>query len=182
MQAKHYSTATWASHPLHPKLKDRTTVDWIFMVDTLNFSFWSDFDDDDTGNPESQRFTVAYNENTYTGYWSLCAAINKALDSGIPITSPEFWASEEFTTDILASVFHSETKEQIPLFDARFKVLKEAGRVLTDVFHVKSFADVIPLAEKSAVKLVNLVASKFESYNDESLFLKRKGKQATAIY
>ena len=49
----------------------------IFLVDTLNFSFWP-------SHPENQ-FTVAYPEKRdqkklYTGYWSLCAAVNRALE------------------------------------------------------------------------------------------------------
>lgn len=134
MQEQQYSTETWASHPLHPKEKTESVVDWIFTIDLLNFSFWSDFDDHDTGHPSSQRFSVEYNQVLYTGYWSLVAAINKALDAGIPITSPSYWNSAEFTEDILRTVFESKTKEQVPLFDQRFMVLKEAGRVITDVW------------------------------------------------
>ena len=48
----------------------------IFLVDLLNFSFWSDLDRDDTGNCPD-RFTVSFNNQLYTGYWSLCAAINR---------------------------------------------------------------------------------------------------------
>lgn len=133
MQQQQYSTETWASHPLNPKDKTQSTVDWIFTVDLLNFSFWSDYDDNDTGHPSSQRYTVEYKGEFYTGYWSLVAAINKALDAGIPITSPAFWASDKFTEDTLKSIFKSETEEQVPLFKDRFSVLKEAGKVITEV-------------------------------------------------
>ena len=133
MKLQQYSTETWASHPLNPKEKTKETVDWIFMVDLLNFSFWSDYDDSDSGHPRSQRYSVKYNDELYTGYWSLVAAINKALDAGIPITSPKYWASPEFTKDVLAQVLKSETEEQVPLFERRFEVLKEAGKVLITV-------------------------------------------------
>lgn len=133
MEINKYSTKTWSSHNLHPKEKTISTVDWIFMVDTLNFSFWSDYDDNDTGDPESQRYTVDYEGQKYTGYWSLCAAINKALDKKIPITSPEYWASGSFSREILQQIFQSETKEPIPLFEKRYQVLKEAGEVITKV-------------------------------------------------
>lgn len=78
-------------------------------------------------------FAIEYKGNTYTGYWSLCAAINKALDNGVPITSPKFWASDSFTKDTLAQVFKSASNENIFLLDERFQVLKEAGEVLTKV-------------------------------------------------
>lgn len=133
MQEQEYSTETWASHPLNPDTKTINTVDWIFTVDLLNFSFWSNFDDHDTGHSSSQRFSVSYKGTLYTGYWSLAAAINKALDQGIPITSPAFWASPEFTEAILRKVFESETEEQVPLFKERLAVMKEAGSVITNV-------------------------------------------------
>ena len=45
------------------------------MVDTLNFNFWSE--------DENKKFTVKYKDKKYTGYWSLCAAVNRALDVSI---------------------------------------------------------------------------------------------------
>ena len=41
MQAKDYSTKTWSEHELHPRNKDESTVDFIFTMNLLNFSFWS---------------------------------------------------------------------------------------------------------------------------------------------
>lgn len=75
MQEKSYSTATWSEHPLHPKAKDESTVAFIFTMDLLNFSFWSKLSDD-------KRFAVEYNGKTHTGYWSLVAALQRALDEG----------------------------------------------------------------------------------------------------
>jgi hypothetical protein len=76
MQKKEYSTHTWAEHELHPKTKDENTVDFIFTMDLLNFSFWSDL-------PEDRRFSIEYRGKTWTGYWSLVAALRRALDEGI---------------------------------------------------------------------------------------------------
>lgn len=75
MQEKHYSTETWTSHELHPKTKDEATVDFIFTMDLLNFSFWSERD-------EATRFAVEYRGKRWTGYWSLVAALQRALDEG----------------------------------------------------------------------------------------------------
>lgn len=44
----------------------------ILVLDTLNFSFW-------TPDPD-KKFVVGYKGKTYTGYWSLVAAIDRALD------------------------------------------------------------------------------------------------------
>lgn len=87
MQKREYSTKTWAEHELHPKAKDEATVNFIFTMDLLNFSFWSEKSDE-------ERFTVDYKGRKWTGYWSLVASLQRALDEGIPITSPEFWFDE----------------------------------------------------------------------------------------
>lgn len=61
----------WKTHVLHPKdISLPYTIDWIFLIDTLNFSFWSD----------SEKYTVKYHNEIYTGYWSLCAAVNRATE------------------------------------------------------------------------------------------------------
>lgn len=76
MQEREYSTQTWSKHELHPKEKGEATVNFIFTMDLLNFSFWSeDYNGD--------AFTVDYRGKLWTGYWSLVAVIQRALDEGI---------------------------------------------------------------------------------------------------
>lgn len=75
MQEKQYSTRDWSKHELHPKTKDESTVDFIFLMDLLNFSFWSD-------GALLQQYAVEYRGKTWTGYWSLVAAIQRALEEG----------------------------------------------------------------------------------------------------
>lgn len=75
MQKKEYSTKTWSSHELHPQSKDEHAVAFIFTMDLLNFSFWSDAEGD-------ERYAVEYKGKLYTGYWSLVAALQRALDEG----------------------------------------------------------------------------------------------------
>ena len=75
MQKQGYSTKTWALHELHPKTKDENTVNFIFTMDLLNFSFWSENGPDD-------RFAVHYRGKKWTGYWSLVAALQRAIEEG----------------------------------------------------------------------------------------------------
>lgn len=75
MQEKSYSAATWSEHELHPKAKDESTVNFIFTMDLLNFCFWSEL-------PDDKRFAVEYKGKTWTGYWSLVAALQRAVDQG----------------------------------------------------------------------------------------------------
>lgn len=151
MQEKSYSAATWSQHELHPKTKDESTVAFIFTMDLLNFSFWSEL-------PDDKRFAISYRGKTWTGYWSLVAALQRALDEGwsvgkgelvpmyrakfidsyflpgIPITSSDFWQDEnECTLETLRHVFRSTTDEEIPLLKERLACLREAGQVLYNV-------------------------------------------------
>lgn len=81
MKIKEYSPKTWSSHELHPKEKNESTVDFIFTMDVLNFSFWSDEKDD------WKQFGIQYRGRKWTGYWGLVAAIQRALDEGKQLPS-----------------------------------------------------------------------------------------------
>ena len=111
-------------------------MEWIFLVDLLNFSFYSDETD------VEREFYVTYKEEKFSGYWSLCAAVNRALDAGIPITSPAFWRDAD--DEILEEIFRGEGVEPVPLLyvlsvcyaksrDKRIEVLREAGEILCEV-------------------------------------------------
>ena len=80
MQQSNYSSKTWSAHELHPKTKDEAAVDFIFTMDLLNFSFWSD-------DESSESFTVEYLGKKWTGYWSLVAALQRALEEGLLLLS-----------------------------------------------------------------------------------------------
>ena len=69
-----YSIKSWKQHTLNPKTMDSAALDWIFVADTLNFSFWSA--------DETKKYMVRYKGEEYTGYWSWCAAMNRAIDDG----------------------------------------------------------------------------------------------------
>ncbi|KAF2804849.1 uncharacterized protein BDZ99DRAFT_490963 [Mytilinidion resinicola] len=167
MQERSYSTKTWSEHELHPKSKDEATVNFIFIMDLLNFSFWSE------KNAE-ERFTVEYKEKRWTGYWSLVAALQRALDEEIPITSPAFWANEEeCTEEVLRSVFRSVTSEEVPLFAERVACLREAGEILVEEFD-GSIVTLIEDAKNSAAGLVNLLADTFPCFRDEHKFERRQ--------
>ncbi|OOF99218.1 hypothetical protein ASPCADRAFT_204878 [Aspergillus carbonarius ITEM 5010] len=167
MQKKEYSTQTWSEHELHPKSKDESTVDFIFTMDLLNFSFWSEL-------PSEKRFAIEYRGRKWTGYWSLVAALQRALDEDIPITTPEFWTKEEeCTEDLLKHVFRSATEEEIPLLKERLQCLQEAGRVLCREYE-GSFLNCIYNSNYSAASLVNLLAESFSCFRDETTFHGRR--------
>ena len=75
MQHESYSTEAWSEHELHPKTKDEATVNFIFTMDLLNFSFWSE-------KSEAARFAVEFRGQRWTGYWSLVACLHRAIEEG----------------------------------------------------------------------------------------------------
>lgn len=66
LESNSLSPQNFSQHEIHPKPFDPWAVDWIFLVDTLNFCFWKL--ENHTG------WTV----EGYTGYFALCAAIKRA--------------------------------------------------------------------------------------------------------
>ncbi|TVY42609.1 Queuosine salvage protein [Lachnellula subtilissima] len=167
MQKNDYSTKTWASHDFHPQEKDESTVDFIFTMDLLNFSFWSEKDDE-------ERFAVDYQGKRWTGYKSLVAALQRALEDDIPITSPDFWQDEDrCTEEVLKHVFRSATEEEIPLFEQRMRCLREAGQVLCEKYQ-SSFSGCIEAAACSSAALVNILAADFPCFNDVVQYENRK--------
>lgn len=151
---KAYSLSNWKLHELHPSVADDHAINFIFAIDTLNFSFWPDFN--------QKKFTIKYNGNMYTGYWSLVAAIKRAEEDGIPFTNAHYMAS--VTKDELANVFRSEFGS-IPLLNERVKALNEAGRVLLEKFG-GTFRSCIEQSNHDAVKLLKIVVENFTSFQD----------------
>ncbi|XP_011670677.2 queuosine salvage protein [Strongylocentrotus purpuratus] len=159
LDKQQYSIKSWKENALHPKTMTDATVDWIFVLDTLNFSFWSETND--------KRYLVRYNNENHSGYWALCAALMRACDEGIPITSPSYYS--KVTLDELRHVFRSETDTGIHLLDKRIENLHQTGKVLMEKFD-GSFVNCIKCCENSAVKLIELVTSHFSSFRDVATF------------
>lgn len=64
---RYLSTTNFSQNSVHPKAEDPWALKWIFVVDTLNFCFWR---------PENE---IGWQVEGYTGYYALCAAINRAM-------------------------------------------------------------------------------------------------------
>ena len=60
------------NYPLEPTgLGEEGLLKWLFLLDTLNYCFWSD---------EATLFTVRYKGERWTGYRSLVAAMARAVE------------------------------------------------------------------------------------------------------
>ncbi|XP_030753727.1 LOW QUALITY PROTEIN: queuosine salvage protein-like [Sitophilus oryzae] len=147
--------ANFSQVEFHPKPDDLHVLDWLFVVDTLNFCFWN-YDDAEGWKVEG-----------YTGYFALCATINRALKEKVDILNPKFYST--ISEEQLKKIFRSDTKVEIPLLAERLKCLHEVGAVLQENFE-SSFDNVVKKAQNSAKSLLNLIISNFKCFQDEALF------------
>ncbi|CAH8515281.1 unnamed protein product [Schistosoma turkestanicum] len=138
----------------------------IFVTSLLNFSFWS---------KSHVNFEVSYCDKIYTGYWALCAAVNRAIDEGVDLLNPKVYQS--VTEEQLRYIFRSHTAEPIPLFDERLNALRDAGKTLLENFD-GSFKNALSLCDNSAAKLLKLLCDYFPSFRDYGLY---KGKHVSFL-
>lgn len=151
------------NEPLTPSgLNKEELLEWLFLVDTVNFCFWSDSD---------VLFTVDYDGKLWTGYRALRAAFLRAMENGIPIHKPSFYA--EITKETLADIFTSATCENIPMLEERTECLQEAGTVLIQKFG-GSVQELVDASQHSAVKLIKLLVDNFSSYKDVAVYKGRR--------
>ncbi|KAI0064123.1 hypothetical protein BV25DRAFT_1906853 [Artomyces pyxidatus] len=181
-----YTPHTWRSHPMHlaPPMpyapedpNTRASLDWLFLISALNFSFWSPRE----GTPE--RYGVEWRagwaseeRSVWTGYWSLVAAVNRALEEGILITDPSFYKSEARCPDsVFEHIFRAapQSLEGIPLLRERIAILREVGSILCAGFggSFQGFLDEFQRrhsGEGTALQLVQMVTDAFPSFRDET--------------
>lgn len=80
-----------------------SSLNWIFLISSLNFNFWSD-------KCGSERYGVQWREpwtsgekdgervQVFTGYWSLVAAINRGQSSSSESDLLDDWFHVRFTS------------------------------------------------------------------------------------
>lgn len=102
MFVESYTPRTWRTQPLHicppepfstsdPLTKE--CLNWIFLISSLNFSFWSEREGSE------ERYGVEWRagwdtetRTIHTGYWSLVAALNRG---GSPHTLVPPWTRDD---------------------------------------------------------------------------------------
>ncbi|XP_053986048.1 queuosine salvage protein isoform X1 [Hylaeus volcanicus] len=153
LKNRRINTNNFSQFQFHPSPEDHGAVDWIFVLDTLNYSFWSKSD--------SPKWTV----NGQTGYFALCASIKRAMDEGKPIIDPKYYS--RITRCDAEQIFRGDNTATIPLLDERIKSLREAGKILLENYQ-GTFTECIKLCSGSAEKLLKLIVNEFVSYQDEA--------------
>ena len=157
----------WAS-PYHFADGTARTVTAVFVLDALNFCFWSERPD------PGDRWKVTYHGETIDGYWALAAALKRAIEEGYPLTDPTYL--ESISASDLATILRPATPggEQIPLFGNRLANLQELGRGLNAIGGGEPASALVTEAGGSAVALVQRVIDLFPSFNDIAFYRGRE--------
>ncbi len=74
-ESEEFTASGWKKmNPLAPPPDSDEAINWVFVTDTMNFSFWPE--------REEEQCEVVCRGSTYRGYMSLCAAVTRAMDEG----------------------------------------------------------------------------------------------------
>jgi hypothetical protein len=156
---------SWA-HPLHftdPDNPERSAA-WVFVLDALNFCFWSDNAD------ANDRWRVEWRGETVDGYWALAAALSRAMEEGFPLDDPA-WLANCTPVDLRRILRPADSAVQIPLFGNRLSNLQELGRGLLEIDGgAAAAANLLRACNGSAAELVARVAETFPSFNDIAFY------------
>jgi hypothetical protein len=136
------------------------TVNYLFVLDTLNFCFWPP--------PGRLKWEIDHGAGTLSGYGALAASLTRAVQSGTPLLDAGYLSRIDLAS--LRQILDGRGVFQ--LLPERVKGLNELGAVLLrewDGQAVKMVAD----ARKSAARLVSLVTGHLSSFRDVAIYAGR---------
>lgn len=139
---------------VHFRGDDEQTLAYVFVLDTINFSFW--------GEPKWRR---EHGGQVLDGYWALAAALTAEARSNPAFLLPENLATLD-EADLGRVLAGSPT---IPLLAERAANLRELGRWIAGHFAGR-FAPVVDAASHDAPSLVRLVVLGLSSFRDEAVY------------
>ena len=140
------------------------TVNWLLLLDALNFCFWAD--------KNTPRWQIEYEGETLNGYWAEAASLTRAVNEGIPLWDAQYLST--ISNETMAHIFRpTPGASPIPLFDMRVAYAREVGRVLLDGYEGQ-FTRAIEQTEGDAMQLTLLLARQFPSFRDIATYRKHR--------
>jgi hypothetical protein len=133
------------------------TVNWLLVLDALNFCFWAEKD--------QPRWRIEYQGELLDGYWAEAASLTRAVEEGIPLWNAEFLRN--VSEKELTHIFRGENI--IPLFEQRLNNMREVGQVLSERYDGR-FVNAIEETQGNAVRLALLLAEQFSSFHDVAVY------------
>ena len=130
------------------------TVIYLLVLDALNFCFW--------GHP---RWEIIYENEKLSGYLALAAALKRAVAEKIPILNANYLAT--ISDEALSQVLRGEGR--LHLWEKRLEILRETGIALLKNYQGQAHY-LVEAAQRSAIRLVELLVADFPSFRDEALY------------
>ncbi|XP_011697114.1 PREDICTED: UPF0553 protein v1g230591-like [Wasmannia auropunctata] len=141
-------------HKYFPERLEPTSADWIFLINTLNFSLFA------SNSPK--KWTV----NGEEGYSALCYAIKRAIkEQCIPLYDPYYYARLR-KRDIKKIFIGDERTTCIPFLEKRVKILRDVGNTLINKFN-GTFRTCLRKCGFDSNLLMDLLTNEFAYYRDE---------------
>ena len=100
----------------------------------------------------------------------MCAAINRSLEQGVPLTDPKFYG--KISEGELDQLFMGDDNVPCPMIKQRVHCLHEIAQVLEQSYS-GAFYNALLKCGQSATKLVQIITQDFPCFNDRAMY---KGK------
>ncbi len=157
-------TPTWPAH-YHFFDGSERTVNWLLLLDALNFCFW--------GEKDQPRWRILYQGELLNGYWAEAAALRRAVEEGKPVWDARYLSNMD--AEELATIFRgpSSAAPGIPLFEERLRIAREVGQVLLERFDGQ-FSHLVEKVQQSGVELTLALAEHFSSFRDVTVYNSRE--------
>lgn len=139
-------------------LSEEQRLHFLFLFNALSFCYW--------GEP---KWTVEIDRQKFDGSWAMITALGRAVDERKPIFDASYLA--EISKKEFSEILRGNTT--IPLFEERWKMMREVGRVLIERFDGQ-VQNVIKAADNDALKLLDLIITNFPSFNDSCKYKRRE--------
>ncbi len=88
------------------------TLNWLLVLDALNFCFWSEKD--------APRWRIAYQGEILNGYWAEAASLKRGAEEGFPLWDARYLSS--MSSEDLAHIFRGGFS-----FISRCRLLSQTG-------------------------------------------------------
>lgn len=136
------------------QLSLKEQLHFLLILDALNFSYrWT---------PKRE---IIYKGEKWSGSYGMIAALGRAVEKGIPILDPEYFAHicSLDLQDILEGTI------EIPLFEERLHILKEVWIILVQKYN-GDLSNLIIESNNDSQKLLNSIIESFPSFADEAQY------------
>ena len=139
-------------------LSDEQILHFVILFNVLSFCYW--------GEP---KWTIKYRNESYDGAWGMIVAIGRGIEEGFALL--DFGYCAQISKEDFAHILRGNV--EIPLFEERWNILRDVGRVMVERYHGNA-SELVAEAKGDAQKLVALLVEHFPSLKDASMY---KGRE-----